>query len=476
MEFGGASSLVLALAVALWLAYFVPSWIRRRNYLATERNAVRLQQALRVLAETSELPASVRLEDAAKTRADLDRRLKRARLEAERAERELEEAAERSLPVVPRPRNDEDRRRAKQATRRGRLLTTTLIAGGLVGAGFGVRLGVADSTWWLLVASVVVVLFGFAMLQRLARVANAQRFAAERAERARDTGAGADRAAAAAAAAAAAPAFDVSAFSFDLAERAAADEAQDAAPSEREGWTPVAVPKPLYLTRATAPEAEREAAIAGRGAEEGASTGEDPDGPDGGPAGRATAFDDLREASRRSEQAIRDAHRASGVIPFGRRDAGRSGSGAFAGDDPGDERHRARVERARMLDAIVIDELAAGAAPAAVAPSGTAASGTLSAAIAATSRKVNGPRDAASERRAAEEDARATRAADARAAAVSGGSAADAGAEDAGAAAATATPPAPHDPASPWARMGVLDDVEAGLGDLDGILRRRRAG
>jgi len=60
---------LLAVAAALWLAYLVPNWLRRSEYLATERNAVRLQQTLRVLAETAETPEAIRLENAAKARA-----------------------------------------------------------------------------------------------------------------------------------------------------------------------------------------------------------------------------------------------------------------------------------------------------------------------------------------------------------------------------------------------------------------------
>ncbi|BDZ63634.1 hypothetical protein [Agromyces mangrovi Wang et al. 2018] len=41
----------------LWIAYLLPSWVRRGQYLATERNTVRLQQTLRILAETSETPS-----------------------------------------------------------------------------------------------------------------------------------------------------------------------------------------------------------------------------------------------------------------------------------------------------------------------------------------------------------------------------------------------------------------------------------
>src|SRR3954453_20984185 len=62
---GGESAgggLVVALAAVLWLVYLMPSWLRRRQYLATERNAVRLQQTLRILAETAEVPAEVRAE------------------------------------------------------------------------------------------------------------------------------------------------------------------------------------------------------------------------------------------------------------------------------------------------------------------------------------------------------------------------------------------------------------------------------
>jgi hypothetical protein len=53
---GAGGGLMLALAAGLWLAYLVPNWLRRKEFAATERNAVRLQQTIRVLAETSEAP------------------------------------------------------------------------------------------------------------------------------------------------------------------------------------------------------------------------------------------------------------------------------------------------------------------------------------------------------------------------------------------------------------------------------------
>ena len=81
---------IVLVAVALWLVYLLPSWHSRRQYDAAERNAVRLNQALRVLAETSETPEEVRLELNARTAAAQQRLAKRALVEREQAA--LEEA------------------------------------------------------------------------------------------------------------------------------------------------------------------------------------------------------------------------------------------------------------------------------------------------------------------------------------------------------------------------------------------------
>lgn len=67
-EFAGlGTTLVLILAVILWVAYLVPVWTRKREYLATERNAIRLQQTLRIMAESAEAPEEVQLEADART-------------------------------------------------------------------------------------------------------------------------------------------------------------------------------------------------------------------------------------------------------------------------------------------------------------------------------------------------------------------------------------------------------------------------
>ncbi|MFE5671328.1 hypothetical protein ACFQ58_06915 [Agromyces sp. NPDC056523] len=81
---------LVAVAATLWIAYLLPSWLRRRQYLATERNAVRLQQTLRILAETAETPEEVRVEMTARDVATQERILHEhelaARLEAQAAE------------------------------------------------------------------------------------------------------------------------------------------------------------------------------------------------------------------------------------------------------------------------------------------------------------------------------------------------------------------------------------------------------
>lgn len=65
MDVVGGGVLV-AVAAALWIVYLLPNWFRRRQYEASERHAIRLQQTLRVLAETAETPEAVRLEATAR--------------------------------------------------------------------------------------------------------------------------------------------------------------------------------------------------------------------------------------------------------------------------------------------------------------------------------------------------------------------------------------------------------------------------
>ncbi|MBP1327149.1 hypothetical protein JOF28_002381 [Leucobacter exalbidus] len=78
---------IFVVAALLWAAVLVPSWMRRREFRAAERNALRLQRTLRVLAETSEVPEEIRLEATAKEALAHEKILRSARkqLDAERA-------------------------------------------------------------------------------------------------------------------------------------------------------------------------------------------------------------------------------------------------------------------------------------------------------------------------------------------------------------------------------------------------------
>src|SRR5882757_1839601 len=73
---GAGTAIMIAIAAALWFAYFVPTWMRRREYLDTERTATRLQQTLRVMAETAELPDQVRVEVSSRDAARHERLLR----------------------------------------------------------------------------------------------------------------------------------------------------------------------------------------------------------------------------------------------------------------------------------------------------------------------------------------------------------------------------------------------------------------
>lgn len=88
--------LLFVVAALLWSAVLVPAWLRRREFRAAERNALRLQRTLRVLAETSEVPQEVHAEATAKEALQHEKILRTAqrRQEAERRAHLAEAKAE----------------------------------------------------------------------------------------------------------------------------------------------------------------------------------------------------------------------------------------------------------------------------------------------------------------------------------------------------------------------------------------------
>jgi hypothetical protein len=174
-----SGGVIVLVAVLLWMLYLLPSWRGRFQYNAAERNAVRLNQALRVLAETSETPGEVRLELTARTALAQQRLAKRLQSEKEAAELMLlreELAATKADPVV----------RQARARRRVRLTATVLLFLGIAAVGVGVWQLIATQGQLLLWQGGAVVVIASAILQRMsavaARAARAARRNTERSE------------------------------------------------------------------------------------------------------------------------------------------------------------------------------------------------------------------------------------------------------------------------------------------------------
>lgn len=158
-----SGGVIVVVAVLLWVLYFVPSWRGRHQYYAAERNAVRLNQALRVLAETSETPDEVRLELTARTALAQQRLAKRVQAEKESAQLERlreELAATRRDPVL----------RQARARRRVRLTANAVLVLALGMLGFGAWQAIATGGWMLASAGLVLAALGVAVLVRMAEV------------------------------------------------------------------------------------------------------------------------------------------------------------------------------------------------------------------------------------------------------------------------------------------------------------------
>jgi hypothetical protein len=219
---------IIALAAVLWLAYLLPSWFRSRQYLATERNAVRLQQTLRILAETAEVPDEVRVEANARSIAEQERILKHR-------------SQQRSFTAVPVAVRTADR------LRRSRAVTSLVLAVGLAVAVLGGMQAVYTGAWIILVAGVLASIASIAVLVQLAKAGRRLKLPRSYADAALDSPELVDFGGVFGAAGDPSAALTASADADELAdadERTAGDRAA--------GWVPVALPRPLYLGRPAA--------------------------------------------------------------------------------------------------------------------------------------------------------------------------------------------------------------------------------
>jgi len=161
---------IVLVAVLLWLVYLLPSWHSRRQYDAAERNAVRLNQALRVLAETSETPEEVHLELNARTALAQQRLARRALAEREQIALEqsridlertrAQRAAARATPVARRTR----------ARRRMRQVVTGIGLAAVASAVWGGFAVVATGSQVILWTGVAGAVLAWLTLRRMSRV------------------------------------------------------------------------------------------------------------------------------------------------------------------------------------------------------------------------------------------------------------------------------------------------------------------
>jgi hypothetical protein len=241
---------VLLVAAVLWVVYLMPAWAARRQYLATERNAIRLQQTLRILAQTAELPDEVRVEMNARSLAEAQRvarseEAKRAAIvrahEAAR-QREITRRLAEQAPVLERASSVPALTAMRM--RRSRLGATVLGTAGLVLA--LVVLVTAPGAWLLAVAGLLAAGGSAAVLAQLHQVAQAR------------------KARTAAVAPTRAPASRPATTWTDPAPPLPVAEPE--APAADRTWTPGPVPKPLYVARPSrpAPSPETSAELAAR--------------------------------------------------------------------------------------------------------------------------------------------------------------------------------------------------------------------
>lgn len=238
MDFTGAgTAIMLALAAVLWFLYLLPSWMRRREFLATERNATRLQRAIRVMAESAEAPAELRVEatarDAARTERLVAQERRRtdavARAEVHAAELRAREAeaqavqlarASRRVVAPAHPARAPAVARLRRARRLAGLLLLAALAVGAVQLWLMATTGVVLGSWLVMGGCALAAVASVALQRRIAARARTLTIAPAR------------------------PARRAASAPLDA-------ELPRAAPAR--AWTPVPVPKPLYLERGEAP-------------------------------------------------------------------------------------------------------------------------------------------------------------------------------------------------------------------------------
>ena len=219
--------IMVVLAAGLWLVYLMPTWFKRREYAALEKTNIRRQQALRVLQETAPVPTAERVASIVSPTGQVTDRDKLA--EAIKRSRDAQAAR-----VVSREYAEEVAAPAQSATskarvarrlRRTRSIASLLLIAAVITLAVQVALmvtgGIAAGAFSVLGFAAVVAIVSFSALSRLASIARRRASIVAAPVQARPM-------------------------------RTRLVENREEARPPVATWTPVAVPKPLYLTRSEA--------------------------------------------------------------------------------------------------------------------------------------------------------------------------------------------------------------------------------
>jgi hypothetical protein len=235
---GAGTAIMLAVAALLWFLYLVPTWLRRREYLATERTATRLQQTIRVMAETAEMPDTVRVAATAREAARQERILRAQQRRADAMAARQVAAVRRETPSsAPQVSLDPDvlRRRRMRRTRLGASLlmaATTIVA--LLQVWLIATTGMTPGAVGILAIAATGGAIAIAVQRRLAARAMPRVAASSR-------------------------------------SRTAVQLAESDPEVRRQPWTPVEMPRPMYLSRpapeSVAPRADLQEALRAAAAE-----------------------------------------------------------------------------------------------------------------------------------------------------------------------------------------------------------------
>ncbi len=213
-----SGGLVFAIAAALWIMYLIPTYLRRKHFDATEKNAVRMQQTIRALAETADVPEEVRVE--ASARAVIEQ--KRVLRQAEAAARaEMRQAAGRAVGY------DNEAVRAAHRARRNRVISASFLLATILGITAGILLLTSGGSWEVLAISCLA--FALALITQEVVVSASQSAAPAQTQHR-------------------------SAEFFDQSRVAPVEVSRS--------WTPTPLPKPLHLSEGTLSQAVVQSQIA----------------------------------------------------------------------------------------------------------------------------------------------------------------------------------------------------------------------